>query len=524
MKFEPDSVLRRADAGLASHGTAPGWPLALPLIAAAVVAILAIYRDTVRSIVAIWGSSDTYAHGFLIMPIALALIWMQRRETALIAPRPDVLGFMLLAGCGFAWLAAEAAQVQVLQQYALAAMIPGTVLALAGRRVAWVIAFPLAFLILAVPFGEAFLPRLMDWTAEFTVAALRLSGIPVYREGTYFAIPSGHWSVVEACSGLRYLIASITVGALYAYLTYRRWWKRVLFLALSIAVPIVANFLRAYMIVMIGHLSSMKLAVGADHFIYGWLFFGVVVGLLFWLGWFWRDAPAALQPAYRLQRTEPASSRQLAGAVLGVAALVCAWPLYAEYLDRGDLVPISLAAPDGTHGWSVEPGLAMQWRPDYGGAAGSVFAVYRNGDRVVAVYLARYRNQRQGAELVSSQNLVAGGRESPWSTTATTARDESLRDGIIELRESRLRSGAGRLLVWDWYRIGGGDLSNPYLAKALLARDKLLGRSDDSAAIVLAAPYEARPEAAAEALRLFLRDMLPSIEKSLAPSGQESIR
>jgi hypothetical protein len=58
----------------------------------------------------------------------------------------------------------------------------------------------------------------------------------------------------------------------------------------------------------------------------------------------------------------------------------------------------------------------------------------------------------------------------------------------------------------------------------VLARDKLLGRGDDSAAIVLAAPYEARPEAAAEALRLFLRDMLPSIEKSLALSGQGSIR
>jgi len=39
-------------------------------------------------------------------------------------------------------------------------------------------------------------------------------------------------------------------------------------------VPIIANWLRAYMIVMIGHLSGNKLAVGVDHLIYGWLFFG----------------------------------------------------------------------------------------------------------------------------------------------------------------------------------------------------------------------------------------------------------
>jgi exosortase A len=485
---------------------------------------LAIYRDTARSIAAIWGSSDTYAHGYLIVPIALALMWMKRRETAAISPRPDVLGFMLLAGCGFAWLAADAAQVQVLQHYALAAMIPASVLALAGRRVAWAIAFPLAFLLLAVPFGEAFLPRLMDWTAGFTVAALRLTGIPVYREGTYFAIPSGQWSVVEACSGLRYLIASVTVGALYAYLTYRAWWKRTLFLALSVAMPIVANFVRAYMIVMIGHASSMQLAVGVDHLIYGWLFFGLVIGLLFWLGWFWRDRPVPFQPAYGFKRMEPASPRLLAGAALGVAALVSPWPLYSEYLDSGDTQPVALAAPRASAGWSVEPQPAVQWRPHYGGAAGSVSAVYRNGDRVVAVYLARYGNQRQGAELVSSQNLVADGRDSPWSTTASAAHDEPVAAGIIELRESRLRSGADRLLVWDWYRIGGQALSNPYLAKALLARDKLLRRADESAAIVLATPYEASPEAAAKTLRVFLRDMLPSIEKSLAAGGQGSER
>jgi exosortase len=50
---------------------------------------------------------------------------------------------------------------------------------------------------------------------------LALSGIPVHAEGLRFVIPTGSWSVVEACSGVRYLIASVTVGTLFAYLTYR---------------------------------------------------------------------------------------------------------------------------------------------------------------------------------------------------------------------------------------------------------------------------------------------------------------
>jgi hypothetical protein len=54
-------------------------------------------------------------------------------------------------------------------------------------------------------------------------------------------------------------------------------------------VPVIANGLRAYMIVMIGHLSSMQLATGVDHIIYGWLFFGLVMFLMFWIGSYWRE-------------------------------------------------------------------------------------------------------------------------------------------------------------------------------------------------------------------------------------------
>lgn len=38
--------------------------------------------------------------------------------------------------------------------------------------------------------------------------------------GLIFTLTSGNWSVVEGCSGLRYLISSFTLGAVYAYLNY----------------------------------------------------------------------------------------------------------------------------------------------------------------------------------------------------------------------------------------------------------------------------------------------------------------
>src|SRR5215467_7740730 len=109
-----------------------------------------------------------------------------------------------------------------------------------GRRV---LLFPLAFLLFAIPAGEFLVPVLMDWTADFTVAAIRWSGVPVFREGNHFALPSGNWSIVEACSGIRYLVASVMIGTIYAALAYRSAKRRAALLVASIVVPIVANWL-----------------------------------------------------------------------------------------------------------------------------------------------------------------------------------------------------------------------------------------------------------------------------------------
>ena len=260
---------------------APLWRLALPLTVVVLVGLFVVFFDTAHTIVSIWNNYETFTHGYIILPICLWLVWQQRGVLAGITPRPSWIGLLALTGIVFIWLLGSLSGAQVVKQYALAAMIPATVLALLGWMVVRILRFPLLFLLLAVPFGDALIDPLMNQTADFTVAALQLTGIPVFREGNTLTIPTGVWSVVEACSGVRYLIASLTLGIIYAYLTYRTTWRQILFILAAIIVPIFANGMRAYMIVMIGHLSNMEYAVGVDHLIYGWIFFGLVMLILF---------------------------------------------------------------------------------------------------------------------------------------------------------------------------------------------------------------------------------------------------
>jgi exosortase A len=501
-----------------SVAAAKSWPQAVAVSITGVVILLLAYYVTSASTVAIWSRSETFAHGFLIFPISAYLIWSRRGQIAAFAPEPDMRGVFILALLGLGWLAADLARVLVVQQLALVAMIPALVFTVLGWRVTWAMAFPLAFLLLAVPMGEFLIPHMMNFTADFTVAALQLTGIPVYREGTFFTIPSGHWSVVEGCSGLRYLIASFTLGTLYGYLTYRSLKKRLLFAAASIVVPIIANGLRAYMIVMIAHLSDMRLALGVDHYIYGWVFFGIVMLLLFWVGSFWRedeeksdDAPVRGPAA--IAGVSPV--RVLAAAALGLA-VAGLWPAYAAYVDRQapKNFSIQLTAPQPANGWQpVQP--FTEWQPDYKGTDARLAQTYRKGDRTVTVYLAYYRYQRQGAELVNTQNVMIRQKDPVWSNVGESVRRVDLAEKESEIIQTKLRSSSQRLLIWNWDWLNGPVTVNPYWAKFYEAKSRLLGHWDDAAGIIIYAPYDDRPEEAASALQEFVHDMLPSVMATL---------
>lgn len=492
----------------------PRVPASLAL-AVALLAIFAIYANTVQSIVSIWNSSDTFAHGYIIFPISLWLIWRRRQELVRIAPQPFWPALLLLAACGFGWLLAEVADVQVVRQYAFVAMLPLTVLAVAGLRLSKAMMFPLFFLLLAVPFGEVFVDPLIDFTADFTVAALQLTGIPVLRNGSNFEIPSGSWSVVEACSGVRYLISSFTLGCLYAYLNYRSPLRRLLFVLLSIAVPIIANGLRAYMIVMIGHLSGNQLATGVDHLVYGWVFFGLVMFLMFWLGGFWRD------DKQQQEKTVPAGSSASAPIVsLGAAAaasIVCVavWPLYAGYIERAAFNPRPVQM-EGFHASWREAQPFTDWSPSYTPAAAEMQGFYQSGAQQVGVALRYYRNQRDGSKLISSSNRLVHEKEKRWLHVASSARSEHVGDRELAVREGRVQGASGPFLVWSWYWIDGRFVASDYVGKLLQAKDKLLLRGDDGAALLVFAPYSSDPEEARTAMRAFLSQYLPQMETALA--------
>ena len=491
----------------------------LGVIALCLVLVFAWHGETFAAMAATWWRTETFAHGLIVLPIFAWLVWRDRaRLIALrIAPYPPAL--LALAAAGFVWMLGELSATVGVSQFAMVAMVPCALCALLGRAALRALAFPLAFLFFAVPFGAFMLPWLMQLTADFTVGAVRLSGVPVYREGMLFHLPSGSWSVVEACSGLRYLIASVMVGTLYAYLTYRSPRRRLLFLGVAIAVPLVANWLRAYFIVMLGHLSDNRLAAGVDHLIYGWVFFGVVMAIMFWIGTRWREdlddtAPAKpAEPQFDAVRRAP---RHALGVALAVLLLIGVWKPTAAVLSMPQAGPDPMLQPlAGVAAWQPEAASFTAWTPPHDTPAATLDQQFRNGDAQVGMHVAYYRNQSAESEAVRGESGLLEGPDAAWRRISARHIDVDAGADPFSVMRAEFVHPLDRIVAWRWYWIDGRMTSNAYVAKAQLAWAKLRGASDDSAVIVLYTPRRDASDDADRRLADFLRAMSPALLNTL---------
>jgi exosortase A len=264
-----------------AHGR---WLMAVLVLAAGLVALGALFWTEVASAVRTWEDSTAYNHCWLIAPIAAWLFWMRRDRLAVLSPVPTPAFALLALPGALVWLAAERLGIMEGRQLAVFGLAQVLVLTIFGWRFCRAFAAPLAYLVFLVPFGGFLVGPLQHITARLIDFGLDLVGITHYVDGLTIETPTGLFYVAEACAGLRFIVATLAFGALYALVIFRSPWRRLIVMALAIAVPIIANGIRAGGIIVLAEYLGNAQAAAADHIIYGWGFFSVVLLLLILVG------------------------------------------------------------------------------------------------------------------------------------------------------------------------------------------------------------------------------------------------
>lgn len=91
----------------------PSWKTITLVTIGACIAILGLFWQTAGSFVSVWARSTTFAHGFVILPLCLSLVWSRRHRITPLVPSPNLVGCLLLALIGFSWLVGHLADIIV---------------------------------------------------------------------------------------------------------------------------------------------------------------------------------------------------------------------------------------------------------------------------------------------------------------------------------------------------------------------------------------------------------------------------
>ncbi len=492
-------------------------------LAVLIVVLCLAQFETLASMVDIWWHTTTYNHGFLVAPISVWLVWRRREEVAHLCPTPALWAIVPLAGCAGISFLGEIAGINLLRHVgfvgALMAMVPLCL----GWDFARRFRFPILFLAFMVPFGDFLIPLLQEITADVSVWMLQMSGLSVYREGLFIELTSGLWEVAEACAGIRFLIANIFVAFVFAYFSYDRAWKWGLFLFLAVAIPILANCVRAYGIMILAHMTDNTLAVGVDHLVYGWIFFSLVMILMIWIGGLFADRSIedpAMQPVETL--TYPRSPRGFAAIIAGTMIVSGGPALAALTAPVAEPLPTEIALRVVPEGWRVlptDPDAIDRWIPRFNSADRAERLHLTDGTHSVDVYVAAYTHQREGAEALHWSNRFDD--DAVWKraqlgsitleTGATGLPGTARHDALTHYVMDDLGTTFSSRIVASWVLVDGTLSANPKAVKLAQLQSRMTGGTAKAAVIALSAQYN-RPEdrqEAIDAIEALLADALP---------------
>ncbi len=422
-----------------------------------------------------WSYVWDYSHGYLVV---LMSVWLFHNQLAKHPPEhigPSVVGVATLAMTVLAYTLVNVLDFTIAMQVLLPVMVAATVFACGGWQLGRLAVIPAAFLYFAVPLWDRTIAPLQDIATVVVKLMLDASGIPAHVEGTVITISVGAFVVAKSCSGMTFLVAGLSLAMFYALNWHQRWRDGITLILVATAVALVANWVRIYSLVVVGHQTQMEhYLIVEDHELYGWVLYAVMMSGVIWFAR-WQEVRAGIiktGPAPGLLQLPSAPRVLLGGAI---AALLLTAPMLVRTTgvvpEQPELLTLRL---DDAAGWqAVAP--QPDWQPQAEAPQQLLYAGFRQpGTQQVDVYVARYGAQLTGSKVNTTAHDFGDG----WQREARRSITIDANGTSLTLIETVLAQRGERRLVWVWYRFAGRQTASATVAKLLEIPALLKGRRD----------------------------------------------
>jgi exosortase len=243
-----------------------------------------VYYEVLYNMVLHWRIVPDYSHGFLVAPLAVFFAYEHKRDLTRAKIEGTFWGLVpLFLGAGALSIGRLGVELTAMRTGFVLTLI-GLVLLLFGKEIFRILAFPLCFLFLMVPLPQSLVNviafPLQLVAADAAVDALHLLRIPALLEGNIIHLANAKLFVEEACSGLRSLMALLTLGVVFARFFKKNNVDRVILIASTIPIAIFVNAVRVALTGILTYAYGEDAATGFIHEFQGMITFALAFVVL----------------------------------------------------------------------------------------------------------------------------------------------------------------------------------------------------------------------------------------------------
>jgi exosortase len=286
-----DSTAPDVEPGVPGRGFS--WVQAMPLVV--VVAVLCwAYSSNLRNLIRVWNQDPNYSHGYLVVPVALFILWRRWGQADLAEMKPAWWGWVLLVVV----LASRAVFYERGTDWLETATFLPVLACLAIAAGGWPLlrrAWPaIAFLIFLMPLPQGLNGMLSQPLQRVATLGssifLKLSGLWVATEGNRLLVGADSLEVAAACNGLSMLMCLAATVVAMTMIVDMAFWKQVALIASIVPIALLSNVLRIAATAWCYHLFGAAVGGHFAHDAAGWLMMplalvlvGLELSLLSWL-------------------------------------------------------------------------------------------------------------------------------------------------------------------------------------------------------------------------------------------------
>lgn len=519
-------------------------PTVAALLGVYTVLTLALFQSSIRFMIRDWHRED-YNYCYLIPFVALYLVWEKRQALSQTVSVSSWWGLVpFLGGVVLYWLGELGGEYYVMYVASWLVLV-----GLCWLHLGWpklkLIAPALVILITMFPFPH-FLHsnlslKLQLISSQLGVALIRLFGLSAYRDGNVIDLGFTQLQIVEACSGLRYLIPLMVIGLILVYFFKAPVWKRAVLFVSTIPWAIVVNACRIALTAILASVWGVGVIEGLSHDFAGWAVFMVSLGIL--LGEMWllgrigtHQSLDSQLDSSRSKRSPSASESKAPGAGSPgrfgesmlwlpkalVAVLVLSTSLaLAHSVEFREKIPAKKELryfPLQIGEWRGQTLLMGDDIIKSLDLSEYVMIDYQAaGGKKLDFYVAYYESQRKGESTHTPATCLPG---SGWvfeDSGLVTFATPGYQTGSLTASRAFMTKANHRQLVYYWFPQRGRILHNLYELKLYAFWDALTQQRTDGALVRLITPLAEleSTEAADERLQQFTRQILPLLAEYL---------